>query len=114
MKSKTKRTYKVGKIQSLDDLKLEKAKLELEIVRKEDEIKINYRHIVDAFTLRNLFQTVSQDIAASSTIITKVVEAGRNIFKRKKKKKKERQDAMTQATVQPIEKPAGTDEIAGE
>lgn len=87
-KIKNKPAYKVGKIRSIDDLKLERAKLEFEILKTEDEIKGNYHEIIDAFTFRNLFHTISNDINTSKNVISKVYEVGKNVFGRKKKKKK--------------------------
>jgi hypothetical protein len=89
MKNRDNRFYKVGKIHSLEDLKLEKARLRLEILKKEDSIKGNYRHIVDVLSFRNFFHTISEDLSTSSNAISKVYQVGKSIFAKRKKKKKE-------------------------
>ena len=81
------------KIHSMNDLRLEKARLQTEVVRTEEKIKGNYRHIRDAFTLRNIFATVTTELQGSS-ILAKVITYGREwLSKRKKKKKKQHQPA---------------------
>ena len=107
-------SYTVGKIKSLEDLKLEKARLELEILRTEDQIKGNYRHILEALTLRNIFHAISNDISAYSNAISKVYELGKNIFGRKKKKKKDMQNKHNAPNQEIPAVPESSDKITGE
>jgi hypothetical protein len=112
---KNKGPYTVGRIKSLEDLKLEKAKLEMEILRTEDQIKGNYREILDALTFRNLFHTITNDFTTTSNVITKVFDVGKSIFRGKKKKRK-KDDHQASGASRPEmpgdERPS--DEITGE
>ncbi|MCX6251047.1 MAG: hypothetical protein NTX61_09860 [Bacteroidetes bacterium] len=97
---------KIGKINSLQDLKLEKARLELDIVRTEEKIRSNYRNILDIFTFRNLFHLVTQDIYLTSNVITKLISVGKNLLRKKGKKKTKDQE---KEILPPV-----NDEITGE
>ena len=73
----------------MNDLRLEKARLQTEIVRTEEKIKSGYRKILDAFALRNIITTVTTEFMGASSILSKIISLGRNwIGKRKKKKQK--------------------------
>ncbi len=72
----------------MHELQLEKERLKLELVKKEVEIKTNYRHIISAFSLRNIFTTVTTELASPSSIASKVFTLGKNWLSRRKKKKK--------------------------
>jgi hypothetical protein len=75
----------------MHELQLEKARLKLELIRTEDKIKSNYRHILFAFSLRNIFSTVTTELSTSS-ILSKAFTLGKNwLGSRKKKKKQELQ-----------------------
>ena len=82
------RSHTVGKIRSLEDLKLKKARLETDILKKENQIRSDYRQILDRLSLRNLIRNVKEDVAMTTNITSKVISVGRKIFARKKKKKK--------------------------
>jgi len=97
---------KIGKIKSLQDLQLEKARLELDIVKAEEKIRSNYRNILGMFTLHNLFHIVTHDINLTSNIFSKLYATGKNIFRKKGKKKVKNPE---KDTVQPV-----SDEITGE
>ena len=79
---------KIRKIHSMHELQQEKNRLQLELVKKEAEIKANYRHILSAFSLRNIFTTVTTELSNPSSITAKVITLGKNWLSRRKKKKK--------------------------
>jgi hypothetical protein len=78
----------IRKIHSMHELQLEQARLKLELVRTEDKIKANYRHILSAFSLRNIFSTVTTELSSTSSVISKAFTLGKNLLARRKKKKK--------------------------
>jgi hypothetical protein len=82
------RSRTIGKIRSLEDLKLEKARLEMDILKKENQIHSDYRQILDRLTLRNLIRNIQEDVAMTANVTSKAIAVGRKIFARKKKKKK--------------------------
>jgi hypothetical protein len=93
MKMKSKTHYKVQNIRSVQDLKLEKARLKMEAVRKEEQIRHNYRNIVDALTLRNLLQVVTNEITTASTAVSTAFSIGKSVFGKFRKKKKQKDKA---------------------
>jgi len=80
--------HTIGKIRSLEDLKLEKTRLEMDILKQENQIKSDYRQIIDRLTFRNVIRNIQEDIALTSNITSKVITVGKKIFGKKKKKKK--------------------------
>ena len=85
---KNRSTHNIGKIKSLEDLKLEKARLEMDILKKQNQIQSDYRQILDRLTLRNVFLRIKEDIALTTDITSKVISVGKRLFGKKKKKKK--------------------------
>ncbi|MCX6243524.1 MAG: hypothetical protein NTU98_02370 [Bacteroidetes bacterium] len=77
------------KVRSMNELKLEKARLQMDVVMAEERIKGNYRQIKEAFALRNIITTVVTELSNQTYAISNVISAARSIFKKKKKKKKE-------------------------
>jgi hypothetical protein len=77
----------IREIHSMHDLQMEKARLKLELVRTEDKIKSNYHHIRSAFSLRNLFSTVTE-LTSTTSIVSKAITLGKNWLSKRKKKKK--------------------------
>lgn len=90
MKTNKRYQVKTDRIHSLEDIKAEKVRLKFEIRLKEEHIQSNYRHILDAFTLRNLATTLVTELSATSSIVSKVFLLGKSILERRKKKKKEK------------------------
>ena len=86
MKNRPPRT--IGKISSLEDLRLEKARLEMDVLKKENQIQSDYRQILDRLTFRNLIRNIKDDVALTSNVTSKVFSVGKKLFGRKKKKKK--------------------------
>lgn len=86
---KTNKPYKVKseRVHSLRDLELEKARLQLEILKAKENIHSDYRRILDSFTLKNLASVMVQDMATSSGIVSKTFGLGKSFFAKKKKKK---------------------------
>jgi len=100
---KTNKRYKVrpDNIHSLRDIELEKARLQLEIMKAEECIHSDYRRIVDSFTLKNLATGLIDDIATTSNIVSKAFGIGKNFLaKRKKKKLKEKGKDTVQVKIE--------------
>ena len=91
MKTNKPRRSSIREIHSMHDLQLEKARLNIELLKTEDKIKSNYRHILSAFSLRNIFTTVTTELTNSNSILAKAVTIGKNWLGRRKKKKKEKE-----------------------
>jgi len=85
---KNKSPHTIGKIRSLEDLKLAKARLEMDILKKENQIQSDYRQILDRLTLRNVIRNIKEDIALTTNVTSKVISVGKRLFGKKKKKKK--------------------------
>ncbi len=73
----------------MNELKLEKARLRLELVRTEDKIRTHYRNIRSAFMLRNIFSTITNEIATPSSLLMKAFTLWKDWMGRRKKKKKQ-------------------------
>lgn len=79
---------------TLKELRHQKSKVRKEILETEDEIKGNYRSLVDALTFRNIVNAVAEEIIATNMIISQAYSIIRPLFNRKKKKKRiEKQEA---------------------
>ncbi len=86
---KNRSPHTIGNIRSLEDLKLEKARLETDILKKENQIQSDYRQILNRLTFRNVYRNIKEDIALTTNITSKVISAGKRLFGKKKKKKKD-------------------------
>jgi hypothetical protein len=78
---------KADKIHSLDDIRIEKLRLRLEIMKTEENIHAGYRDILSALSPRNLATTLINDVAASSSVLTKAFSFGQSLLSKRKKKK---------------------------
>ncbi|HTX88109.1 MAG TPA: hypothetical protein VMC08_03905 [Bacteroidales bacterium] len=90
MKPNDRHAYRLRRIRSLEELKEEKTRLKYEILKSEDEVRRDYRHLVNALTFRNILANLSKEIALTSSVVSKAVEAGRSFFAKRKKKKKKK------------------------
>ena len=90
---KNKSRSNIRKISSLHDLHSEKLRLKEELKRTEEGIKSDYHHILDAFSFRNIMNTVTEDITHVSTTFSKAFSFGKNLFGKVKKKKKKTREA---------------------
>jgi uncharacterized protein YydD (DUF2326 family) len=88
MKMKNKVNTNIRGIRSLHELHSEKLRLEEELRRTEEGINSNYRHILDAFSFRNILKMVTDDIAITTTVFSKAFAKGKKLFGKSKKKKK--------------------------
>ena len=95
----------IREIRSMHELQLEKARLKMELLKTEAQIKANYRQILAAFSLRNIFTTVSTELSNSNSILAKAVTVGRNWLGRRKKKKKK--ETINKPPEQKAGEPAG-------
>jgi hypothetical protein len=81
------------RVHSMQELKFEKIRLQMEEVIAKEKIKNNYRQIKDAFALRNIITTVTTELGGTSSLLSKVISIGKSTFgKRKKKKEKKKAD----------------------
>jgi hypothetical protein len=76
-----------GKIHSLEDIRLEKLRLRMEILKTETNIHQGYRDILDALSFRNIATTMINDVTASSTLISKALSYGKTFIEKRRKKK---------------------------
>ncbi|MCX6248153.1 MAG: hypothetical protein NTW10_10485 [Bacteroidetes bacterium] len=96
MKTNKDQRIRIREIHSMHELQMERARLELELVKTEDKIKASYKNILYAFSLGNLLSTVTTEFASSSSILAKTVNLGMNWLSRRKKKKKKKQEKQQQ------------------
>ena len=82
-------TVKASKIRSLEDLRLEKTKVRNEILKKEGDIRSDYKNILDLLTFRNIVSNLADSITVQSAVVSQVLSFGKALFARKKKKRKE-------------------------
>jgi len=101
MKTNKRYTIKAGKIDSLEALEHEKFRLRMEILKTEESIKYNYRHLVDALTFRNLTSAIFTDISGTSTVVSKAFSIGKSFFEKRKKKKRDRRQAEAENNSNP-------------
>jgi len=101
MKNKTQ--HKIRAIRSLHDLELEKARLNFEALKREEQIKGNFRNIVDFLSFRNLFQHLSNDISLTKSVVSTAFSVGKKIMEKFKKKKKKNKDNPSPITETPVE-----------
>ena len=87
MKTTNRYTIKAARIHSLKDIEVEKHRLRLEIMKKEQDIHNSYRNILQSFSPRNLATSMVNDFTTSSTILSKAFSIGKAIMARRKKKK---------------------------
>jgi hypothetical protein len=95
----------IREIHSMQELQLEKARLKLEILKTEGDIKANYRHILSAFSLRNIFSTVTTELIHPSSLVTSAITLGKNWLSKRKKKRKQKKVELTAEDKKPIEIP---------
>jgi hypothetical protein len=98
MRTTNRYKVKAENIHSLKDIEFEKQRLQLEILKKEHDIKTGYRNIQEALSFRNLATTVVNEITSSSSVLTKAILIGKTFMAKRKKKKldklKEISDAL--------------------
>ena len=88
------KTMKISKpstlkrVGSMKELKQEKARLRREMEFSEEKIQVEYRLLVEAFTIRNLVNMVMDEMMKTSTVFSQALQFGKSIFKTKKKKKR--------------------------
>ncbi len=91
MKTNKFRRSTIREIHSMHGLQLEKVRVKMELMRTEDNIKTSYRRILSAFTLRNIFSTVTTELISTSSILSNVFVLGKSWLSRRKKKKKDKE-----------------------
>jgi hypothetical protein len=98
MKTSKRYIVKAEKIHSMEDLRIEKLRLRLEIMKTEENIHSGYRDILQALTLKNLATTMINDVSASSSLLGKAFVFGKAVMAKRKKKK---QDKLKEITADP-------------
>ena len=88
MKTNKFRRSTIREIHSMHGLQLEKARVKMELMRSEDNIKTSFRRILSVFSLRNIFSTVTTELTSKSWILSKAFTLGNNWLSKRKKKKK--------------------------
>ena len=79
------------KVRSFEELKLEKSRLRMEVLKTEEGIRTDYHKILDAFTFSRIVGNVAEQLASKTSVLSKTFAAGKKIvtrFREKKKKKK--------------------------
>jgi hypothetical protein len=102
MTMKTKPRHKIRKLRSLHDLELEKARLKLEAVKREEQIKGNYRNLVDALTFKNLWHNLSNEISMTTSAVSTAFSVGKTILGKLKKKKKNKENPSGNLSQSPL------------
>ena len=104
MKMKNRYRVSAGRIRSLQDLGLEKAKLEMELFKSEDTIKRNYHDLVHRLTFRNLAGTIVDEVATGTSTLSRAISLGKSFLEKRKKRKKEkaRMEEMRVASHDPV------------
>jgi hypothetical protein len=90
MKMKNRYRVPAGRIRSLQDLELEKARLEIELYRSEETIKKSYHDLVHRLTFRNLAGTIVDEVATGTSTLSRAISLGKSFLEKRKKKKKEK------------------------
>lgn len=83
------------KIHSLEDLRMEKLRLQMEILRSEERIHEGYRSLLEAFSLKNLASTMISEFETTSTVFSKAFDIGKSFMAKRKKKKGEKHKDQT-------------------
>ena len=86
---------KPEKIHSLDDIRIEKLRLRLEIMKTEENIHAGYRDILQALSFKNIAATMISDVAATSSVVTKALSFGKAFMAKRKKKKQDKLKEIT-------------------
>lgn len=86
---KTSKRYQVKpeKLHSLDDIRMEKLRLRMEIMKTEENIHAGYRDILSALSFKNLAASVIGDVTATSSLLSKAFDFGKSMVAKHKKKK---------------------------
>jgi hypothetical protein len=87
MKTSKRYTVPAEKINSLQDLRMEKQRLRFEIMKTEESIHSGYRNIIEALTFKNLAATMINDLSATSSVMSKAFAFGKSFMEKRKKKK---------------------------
>ena len=95
MKTSKRYMVKPDKIHSLEDLRIEKLRLRLEIMKTEESIHAGYRDILDSLSLKNIASTMISNISTSSTLVSKAFSFGKSLMAKRKKRKHDKMKEVT-------------------
>jgi len=79
---------RMASIRTLKELRDEKSRLRSELIDTEDDIRENYRDLIDALTFRNIINTIAEEIISTNLVVSQVYSMIKPLFKRKKKNKR--------------------------
>ena len=88
MKTKFKSRTNLRRVRSYNDLELEKARLKIELIKTEEQIRSNYKHLADQLSIRNLVKRMTDEITMTKNVVSNAISIGKDIFANIKKKKK--------------------------
>ncbi len=71
----------------MNDLRMEKLRLRMEIMKTEENIHAGYRDILEALSFKNITSSLINDVAATSSVLTKAFSFGKAMIAKRKKKK---------------------------
>jgi hypothetical protein len=103
MKNRT--SYKIHKIRSLHDLELEKARLKLESLKVEEQIKGNYRNLIGILSIRGLVQLFTSEISLTKSAVSAAFSVGKTIVEKFRKRKKNKDKTKSISTPLPSDEP---------
>lgn len=87
MKTSKRYVVKSDKIHSMSDLRMEKLRLQMEIMKAEENIHAGYRGIIEALSFKNIAGNVIGDLTTSSSLVAQAFSFGKSILAKRKKKK---------------------------
>jgi hypothetical protein len=103
MTMKNRTSYKIRKIRSLHDLELEKARLKLESMKIEEQIKGNYRNLVGVLSIRGLIQLLTSEITLTKTAVSTAFSIGKSLIEKFRKRKKNKDKAKSTSAPSPAD-----------
>ena len=86
---------KPEKIKSMQDLSMEKQRLQIEIMKTEANIHNGYRDILQALTFKNIAGNIINDMATRSSMLTRAFAIGKSLISKRKKKKHDKLKEVT-------------------
>lgn len=85
-----KKKYKsrIRKVRSFDELKLAKARLREEVLKTNNEIRSDYRHLLNEFSLGRIVGNIAEQLSTKTSVLSRAFSAGKKIITRIHEKRK--------------------------
>jgi len=80
----------IGKVRSFDEIKIEKTRLRMETLETREGIRSGYQRILNEFTFSRIMETIGEQLASRTSVISKAYTAGKNLFSKIRHKKKKK------------------------